>query len=1071
MARTQEFQMKINLPKVLLASLALTAHVSAIAEDIELFTGTRLADAPNVVLVLDNAANFSANVTSQRCSITTAGVVDTSGAGSAPTHLDGTSGAVEQCALYSAIKSLDTSDGAVVNIGVMGFNATGMKQFNPTTNTFSNCTGNTGGCLLMPLTPLTSANKTNILEWIRNWRTSGSSDYNIKGNNTANGAAMQETWAYFKGKTGVSGRSYSGMGPTSECANNYTIFVGNAYRNNATPGDGTNEVDSPRRPLAGISSDVNKRADPAATESQLASITGTIATSCGTAGLETAEGKGAYALNWAKYMKAQGITTYSIGVLGPTCNAEYAAHLTKLGSAEVGGGKYFATSDYDELVTAFGTAISEIMSINSAFASVSLPVSVNTQGTYLNQVYIGMFRPAANFLPRWAGNLKQYRMGFIGSELKLLDARTTPTSAISSSGSGFIAECALSYWTPGLGTDPDYWTNFTTQNCSPYAAAKNSPDGNIVEKGAQGFKLRGLTPADRTVKTCGNSACTSLTVFDGSIDLGYTGMSDTDNDLLVNWARGVNNISINDEDTFIAQNAMRPSVHGDVVHSRPVALNFGTANAPEVVVFYGGNDGMLRAVNGNRNDGLSIAGNAPGTELWSFIPPEFYSKIERLRDNTIPVSYKDSLAPTSLPKPYGFDGPIGAYLEGTSTITKAMIYPTMRRGGASLYAFDVTTPGEPDLVWKKTASNLTGLGQTWSTPKVLKTAGYTTNPMLIMGGGYDTCEDHDSPTANHICTTSSNGNRIYVLDAIEGDLLKNMILPKTAGTDPNRGVIGDVTIVNDLATGLAKFAYAADLGGNIYRISGVDANTPFGNTAPENWTITKIASLGCSGTTACNLNRKFMFAPDVVVEGDTYYLMIGSGDREKPLYSYTGATNVTNYFFMLKDKPTESSWLLSEEEICGGPVVCMNSLGSMTASVSGVTGTPAEKGWKLSLHDNEQVVTSAITLYGVVTFSTHQPTVSATCGGANLGTARVYNIRYLDASSANGRVDAPFETIVGGGLPPSPVAGRVTLDDGATVPFVIGANPLSPLESSLGGGGLSPAVNQPKSRVYWYLQQ
>ena len=38
---------------------------------------------------------------------------------------------------------------------------------------------------------------------------------------------------------------------------------------------------------------------------------------------------------------------------------------------------------------------SKIQSVNSVFASVSFPVSVNTSGTYLNQVYVGMFRPDA----------------------------------------------------------------------------------------------------------------------------------------------------------------------------------------------------------------------------------------------------------------------------------------------------------------------------------------------------------------------------------------------------------------------------------------------------------------------------------------------------------------------------------------------------------------------------------------------------------------------------------------------------------------------------------------------------
>ena len=117
----------------------------------------------------------------------------------------------------------------------------------------------------------------------------------------------------------------------------------------------------------------------------------------------------------------------------------------------------------------------------------------------------------------------------------------------------------------------------------------------------------------------------------------------------------------------------------------------------------------------------------------------------------------------------------------------------------------------------------------------------------------------------------------------------------------------------------------------------------------------------------------------------------------------------------------------------------------------------------------EQVVTSAVTIFGVVNFSTHQPAVPVTGScGANLGTARLYNIGYTTAASANG-TDSRYAHLAGDGLPPSPVAGRVTLDDGTTVPFCIGCSKDSPLEGSppkeLG------LVVQPKGRLYWYLQK
>ena len=50
------------------------------------------------------------------------------------------------------------------------------------------------------------------------------------------------------------------------------------------------------------------------------------------------------------------------------------------------------------------------------------------------------------------------------------------------------------------------------------------------------------------------------------------------------------------------------------------------------------------------------------------------------------------------------------------TPTRRWIFVTARRGGAVLYAFDVTDPDTPKFKWKKTAADLGNLGQTWSLP-------------------------------------------------------------------------------------------------------------------------------------------------------------------------------------------------------------------------------------------------------------------------------------------------------------------------------------------------------------------
>ena len=43
-------------------------------------------------------------------------------------------------------------------------------------------------------------------------------------------------------------------------------------------------------------------------------------------------------------------------------------------------------------------------------------------------------------------------------------------------------------------------------------------------------------------------------------------------------------------------------------------------------------------------------------------------------------------------------------------------------------------------------------------------------------------------------------------------------------------------------------------------------------------------------------------------------LLVGSGDREKPLMEYEAAFGVENYFFMLQDFPNDPDWLDDEED-------------------------------------------------------------------------------------------------------------------------------------------------------------
>jgi type IV pilus assembly protein PilY1 len=448
------------------------------ADDIDIYSdNSGTSGTPNVLLVLDNSASFSASAQAG-CTY-----VD----GSSPS-LGQTAGGIEQCAIYNVVSSLP--EGAV-NIGVMVYNDNKIAD-----RSGSYCRNSNGGCLVSPLTLMSGTAKTDFLAWIKSWKAdeSDKTGFNIKTSGQATGAVMQEAWAYYAGKTGLSTRTYTP--PPAGCQKNFVIFIGNAFGPAGSPGEGGSA--SPQIALSNA---------PGVTSDQLKVITipsgsyGTAAFSCGnyTMGNHT-DSSGLYADEWARYMyqtdiygaldDKQGITTYTVGLLGNACKPDYPALLGSM--AKHGGGKYFATSSYDEISTAILKILNDVQAVNSVFSSASLPVSVNAQGTYLNQIFLGMFRPDASASPRWLGNLKQYQ--FIleypdptnpdpnKATLRLGDS--TGAAAISNAGTGFIASSAISYWTTkNTANAPDSTGGFFKNDAHGAGGAYDSPDGELVEKG------------------------------------------------------------------------------------------------------------------------------------------------------------------------------------------------------------------------------------------------------------------------------------------------------------------------------------------------------------------------------------------------------------------------------------------------------------------------------------------------------------------------------------------------------------------------------------------------------------
>ena len=539
---------------------------------------------------------------------------------------------------------------------------------------------------------------------------------------------------------------------------------------------------------------------------------------------------------------------------------------------------------------------------------------------------------------------------------------------------------------------------------------------------------------------------------------------------LLKWIRGQDTQDENGYKVNGANTDVRASIHGDVLHSRPMVLNFGvTGSTDNVYIFYGGNDGVFRAVKGGQ-------AASDGKEQWAFIPQEFFGKFKRLYDNTPPVLYPSTPSGLGATKrDYLWDGPVGSYVERNSSgaVTRAYLYIAARRGGRFIYALDVTSPTSPAFLWKKgcTAAGVcdTGfneLGQTWSQAQVVQVEATQAggNPVLIFGGGYDpVSEDTDPPAA-----IDTMGRGVFVLNAFNGSLIwwagKNPIAtPNVAVSGMEWSVAADVLAIDRRQTGFTDRVYAADVGGNLWRLD-------VGGTTTANWNVWKIASIANRSVPADR--RKFLFGPDVVLgdPGTFDAIVIGTGDREHPLTG-DAASGVTNRAYMIVDPNT------------GGTGANLNitesDLVDATPSGSSVDLT-ASKGWYVSLAAGEKVVNGPIVVASNFIFGTNQPCASGkvdssgncttgtaanlSCTG-NLGIARRYDINYLNGAALDfkdaGGIPVRSEVAPGGGFLPSPTAGLVEIS-GKSYVFVTD-NPLSP------GGVINPTITVPtkRFRTYW----
>lgn len=597
------------------------------------------------------------------------------------------------------------------------------------------------------------------------------------------------------------------------------------------------------------------------------------------------------------------------------------------GSNNISKGYYVAKNGLD-LVSALEDALKSILTIDSSFTSPSIASNNFDKTQTYNSAYYAMFLPGNG--PRWSGNLKKLKVNAAGE----IVGPGGNNKAIDSNGN--IANDVCTYW----------------NTCS------ESNDGNKVLFGGVLPSLRAKLK-NRTIYTNNGS---SLINFSSSSFISGHSQADFD------WLYGVD---VDDENNNNNTSDAREDVMGDPLHSKPLAINYGSTTNLDVRILVGTNQGLVHMFK-DSDTGNNDYSVGSVEESWAFIPNELWGNIPLLRQN--PATGVHSI--------YGMDLSPVAYTESDATgkLTKAWVYLGMRSGGASYYALDITAVDAPTFKWmiNSDSTSFEDLGQTWSEPVVTYIPGVK-DPILIFGGG--------------MASSDGSGAAVYIVNADTGAFITKF------SADDMGSVVTKVAVLDSDNDGATDRIYASDITGNVWRID-------LASTTQSEWTIFKFASIAGESP-----NNRMFFAEPVVAQtqfnnvhsesGVLSYqkipydaVTIGTGNRNHPLDMTTN-----DMFYVFQDRNVVTQ--IFEEK---PSVLTINDLydvsSSSPVSESDNVAFGKTRGWYYDFTANgEKSLSASLIFDGKVYFTSFVPPTNqavdldaGVCGFSGQGRLYVFDL-------------------------------------------------------------------------------
>lgn len=662
--------------------------------------------------------------------------------------------------------------------------------------------------------------------------------------------------------------------------------------------------------------------------------------------------------------------------------------------AELSGGVHKAASSIADVEQAFSDIVNKVTLENASLAAPGVAVNQLNRFMHLDQLYYSVFKP--EFVNRWKGNMKRYKLEFRSTGPVLVDATGSPAVDPET---GFFKESSKSFW-----------SDVEDGNRANLGGAAGEIDGDSF--------ARPLFLSPETLPTPGTdvdqtSPVTGSTLYpvqasgggpDPNLDRADFGLS----------------ASASSEDLVNAFKLVMRGF-GDPLHSEPRLVTYditasGNSYIQDNVVFVSTNDGALHAIDADT-----------GEETFVFMPREELAKTaERIAQDTLTSPFNRST--------YGLDSTWTTWrFVDSSDNVRVFLYGGQRRGGDRYYAIDASDKTSPELMWVIDGNNspFEKLGQTWSRPTFgkIKLNG-TPVPVLIFAGGYSPA-DHDNWGAVS-GGNDAEGNAVYIVNAYNGaliwagsgDAISAGNGHYTSVPGMQYSIPGDVSVVDLDFDGLVDYLYVADLGGQVFRI---DLDNQ-GNTGPSDLVsgVHTLAQLGVAGGLADSYenHRRFFAAPTIALgerNGTTVLqLAIGSGYRPHPLEGEEASQATTQDRIYVLDDASAYAGTVPSSTITHGDLADVTSSSSVDFS--------NKKGWYLSLDRSigEKVIASATILQGRLYFTTYVPQrdVNTSDCAPIAGRSRLYTVSISDGSAVDvdndGTVDERYQDGTTRGLASQP---------------------------------------------------